>query len=176
MNSITPFDRSWPRRALGLMLLALLLAGVAGCSEKQSTAIDTMPRFSLTSALDESTINSSDFKGKVMVITFFATWCPPCRQEVPTLIALHSKYADRNFSVLGISVDLGDTRVVRNFMSELGINYPVAMSGPDTPKSFGNVFGIPTSFLIDRKGNVVQRYDGYVDITVLERELQAILD
>ncbi|MFH7320877.1 TlpA family protein disulfide reductase [Desulfurivibrio sp. D14AmB] len=177
MNSITPFNRLALLPALGLILLLLLLVAGIGCSDRkqQFTMVETMPAFALSSALDGSPIDSRDFQGQAMVITFFATWCAPCRQEVPTLIALQNKYADRNFTVLGISVDQGDTRTVRHFMTELGINYPVAMSDPDTPKSFGNVFGIPTSFLVDRQGNIVQRYDGYVDITVLERALQEVL-
>jgi len=177
MNSITPFNRLALLSALGLILLLLLLVAGPGCSDRkqQLTTVGTMPAFTLSSALDGSPINSQDYKGQAMVITFFATWCAPCRQEVPTLIALQNKYADRDFTVLAISVDQGDTRKVRNFMTELGINYPVAMSDPDTPKDFGNVFGIPTSFLVDRKGNIVQRYDGYVDITVLERALQEVL-
>lgn len=165
------------RRWMLTGVLLLLLAVGAGCGQNASgTDLGTsMPSFSLASARDDSTINSGDFQGQAMVVTFFATWCPPCRQEVPTLISLHNKYADQNFSVLGISVDQGDSRGVRNFMNELGINYPVAMSSPDTPKNFGDVFGIPTSFLIDRQGDIVERFDGYVDIRVLERQLQAIL-
>ncbi len=176
MKSITPFNRPQPWSALGAALLILLFIVVAaGCAEKKKPAGEAMPEFALNSALDESTINSRDLKGTAMLINFFATWCPPCRQEVPTLITLQNKYAGENFTVLAISVDQGGNRTVRNFISELGINYPVVMSAPDTPKKFGDVFGIPTSFLIDRQGNIVQRYDGYVEIGVLERDLRAIL-
>ncbi|ADH87001.1 TlpA family protein disulfide reductase [Desulfurivibrio alkaliphilus] len=155
-------------------LVLLTLPAVTGCSRSDGP-VTSMPTFSLASAQDGRTIHSRDFAGKTLVVTFFATWCPPCRQEVPTLIALQNKYGDGDFSVLGISVDQGDTRTVRNFMNELGINYPVVMSDADTPRNFGDVFGIPTTFLIDRNGEIIQRFDGYVDIRILERELQSIL-
>ena len=157
-----------------LALILLTLPAATGCS-RNADPVTSMPAFSLTSAQDGSTIHSRDFAGQTLVVAFFATWCPPCRQEVPTLIALQEKYGNGDFTVLGISVDQGDARGVRNFMSELGINYPVVMSGPDTPRNFGDVFGIPTTFLIDRQGEIIQRFDGYVDIRVLERELQAVL-
>jgi len=156
-----------------LALLALPLLAV-GCSRDGGGPITTLPQFSLASAADGSPINSRDFKGQALIVNFFATWCQPCRQEVPSLIALQNKYGERNFSVLGIAVEQND-RAIRNFMSELGINYPVAMSAPDTPKTFGGVFGIPATFLIDRQGNMIRRFDGHVDIQVLEHELQAIL-
>lgn len=166
-----------PRSPLGglAVILLALLAAMAACSPNGDSQVASMPSFNLASAEDGSNISSRDFEDQALVVTFFATWCPPCRQEVPNLVALQEKYGNDDFTVLGISVDQGDTRAVRNFMSEMGINYPVVMSDTDTPKNFGDVFGVPTSFLIDHQGEIIQRFDGHVDLPVLERELRAIL-
>lgn len=176
MNICTPHPAvgRFRGRLLVSLLLALLLVPAA-CADNSANNSASIPDFTLESAVDGSPISNSDFNGQAMVVTFFATWCPPCRQEAPILAALHDKYGGEDFTVLGISVDQGGPRQVRGFMNETGINYPVAMSAPDTPKNFGDVFGVPTSFLVDSQGRIIQRFDGHVDLQVLERELKAIL-
>lgn len=136
---------------------------------------DRMPEFSLPSALDGNQVTSDDFKGKALLITFFATWCPPCRQEVPSLIKLHEKYTGRGFSVIGLSMDERGPKVVVRLIEKEKINYPILMSDSKTEKGFGGISGIPTSFLVNREGEVVKRYPGYVPYAMLEKDIQSIL-
>ena len=150
---------------LGVLLLGGTLAGAAV----------PMPEFSLSSAVDGKTVHSDSFKGKVLLVTFFATWCPPCRQEIPTLIQLHKDLGPKGFSVLGLSVDEGGGGIVAKLIEQEKINYPVLMSDSSTPNKFGGVAGIPTSFLVNRKGNVVKRYPGFVPHKLLQRDIEALL-
>ncbi|MDZ7640710.1 MAG: TlpA disulfide reductase family protein [Desulfurivibrio sp.] len=158
----------------GVLLLVLLLLPLAGC-DQQDEEKASIPSFTLQAVRNAGTISDGDFQGQALLINFFATWCPPCREEAPVLAALQDKYGDDDFTVLGISVDQGGIQTVRDFLAEVGINYPVVMSAADTPKSFGGVVGVPTSFLVDSQGQIIKRYEGYVEQRVLERELQKIL-
>jgi len=151
-------------------LLVLLFAAAAGGKD-----IESMPAFSLPSALDGKMVESSDFAGKVLLITFFATWCPPCRQEIPTLNGLQKDLGPRGFSVIGLSVDEKGPKVVVKMIEKDKVNYPVLMAKGRTAKDFGGVTGIPTSFLVDREGKIVRRYPGYVPRKVLEKDILAIL-
>lgn len=138
-------------------------------------AADQMPSFSLDSALDGESVSSGDFEGQVLLVTFFATWCPPCRQEIPTLIELQNDYADRGFSVVGLSLDEKGPKIVTKLIKKENINYPILMSDSKTARAFGGIAGIPTSFLVDRDGVIVKRYPGYVPHSVLEKAIQSIL-
>ncbi len=154
--------------AAAVMAFALVASGCASDAAQ-------MPRFSLPSAVDGKVLDSNSLQGKTLLVNFFATWCPPCRQEVPSLVALQEKYGAHGFSVVGISTDEGGSRMVVSFIQSMEINYPVVMSDARAPRDFGNVMGIPTSFLVDRSGKIRKRYDGYVDHDTLERDLNAIL-
>jgi len=134
-----------------------------------------MPHFALPSAVDGKIIDSQAFQGKALLINFFATWCPPCRKEIPSLIDLHKKYGPQGFSVVGMSTDQGGGKLVAKFMKKMDINYPVLMADRETPRAFGNILGIPTSFLVDKNGFVRKRYDGYVDHKTLERDIQTVM-
>lgn len=138
-------------------------------------AATKMPSFSLTDVVSGETVKSSSFKGKSLLITFFATWCPPCIQEVPTLINLQNSYKDEGFSVIGLSVDQGGSKVVKKLVLKKSINYPVVMADERTMQSFGGVYGIPVSFLVNKKGNVVKKYTGYIAKSILEKDIKKIL-
>lgn len=140
-----------------------------------SYAATPMPQFALPAAHNGKVVKSEDFKGKVLLITFFATWCPPCRQEVPSLIKLHDEFVSKGFSVIGLSVDEGGAEVVQQMVEQEHINYPILMSDSATIGNFGGVSGIPTTFLINKNGNVVKRYLGYVDHNLLEKDIQTVL-
>ena len=154
--------------ALLMTLVTLFLASSAFCGVQ-------MPSFSLPSVVDGKTVSSQEYKGKALLITFFATWCPPCRQEIPTLKKLQDEYKEKGFSVIGLSVDQGGPKVVKKLIEQEKIQYPVLMSNRSVEKGFGGIAGIPTSFLVNKKGNVVRRYPGYVPHALLERDIKSII-
>ncbi len=138
-------------------------------------AATKMPSFNLPDVISGNSVSSSAFKGKALLITFFATWCPPCIQEVPTLVKLQKKYKKKGFSVVGLSVDQGDSKVVSKLIKKKSINYPVMMADEPTMRKFGGVYGIPVSFLVNKRGNVVKKYTGYIAQSVLEKDIKKIL-
>lgn len=162
------------RLVLPVLVCFLLVFGVAmdGIGE----ASTRMPQFTLESVADGSKISSETFSGKALLVTFFATWCPPCIEEIPTLIDLHKTYSAEGFSVIALSVDQGGTADVARLIKKKGINYPVLMADSATMQSFGGVYGIPVSFLINKKGHVVKKYTGYVSSQVLEKDIKSILN
>ena len=154
---------------LATLMLLLLVSSANG------DPLEKMPEFSLSSALDGNEVRSEDYAGKVMLVTFFATWCPPCRQEIPTLIKLQNDYGDKGFSVIGMSVDEKGPSVVVKMINKEKINYPVLMARGKTARDFGGVAGIPTSFLVNKQGMIVKRYPGYVPHALLEKDIKDIL-
>lgn len=143
---------------------------------KTVNASTKMPEFALKNVRDGSVVKSSSFAGKVLYITFFATWCPPCVQEVPVLVELQNELSASGFSVVGLSVDQEGSSVVAGFAEKNEINYPVLMTEYKTTTDFGGVFGIPVAFLINKAGNVVKRYTGYVQHRVLEKDIRSLLN
>jgi peroxiredoxin len=140
------------------------------------SAATKMPSFALESVRDGKVIESSSFKGKVLLLTFFATWCPPCAQEVPVLNQLHEENKTSGFSVVGLSVDQQGPSVVSKFMKKKDIQYPVLMAEAKTTSDFGGVYGIPVAFLVNKSGNVVKKYTGYVQHTILEKDVKSLLN
>ena len=139
------------------------------------SAASKMPSFVLSDVLTGDKVNSEQFEGKTLLVTFFATWCPPCMQEVPDLIELQNKYSDKGFSVVALSVDQGGAGVVKKLVEKRSINYPVLMATGGTARAFGGVVGIPTSFLVNSKGTVVKKYPGYVPHVLLENDIKKIM-
>lgn len=160
------------KKRLGFLLFTGLLLFF---STVQAAEVKVMPEFSLPSAVDGKDVSNTDYAGKVLLITFFATWCPPCRQEIPTLIKLQKDYGEQGFSILGFSLDETGPKVVAKLIEKEGINYPVLMAKRRTVRDFGGFAGIPTSFLIDREGRIVKRYPGYVPHSLLEKDIKDIL-
>lgn len=139
-------------------------------------ATTRMPKFTLESVVDGSKVSSEVFSGKALLVTFFATWCPPCIEEIPTLINLHKTYGPDGFSVVALSVDQAGASEVKKMIDKRSINYPVLMADSQTMQNFGGVYGIPVSFLVNKKGNVVKKYTGYVAAQVLEKDIKSILN
>ena len=150
--------------------LVLLLA-VTGHAE----AASKVPHFALPSAVDGKLVDVDSLRGKVLLINFFATWCPPCRQEIPSFVRLQEELGPKGFSFVGLSLDENSGMVVK-LINRLGINYPVVLADSQVTHDFGNIVGVPTSFLVDRSGTIVKRYTGYIDHNTLQRDLAAVLN
>lgn len=129
----------------------------------KKTGLVAAPDFELTST-DNKQIKLSDFKGKIVLIDFFATWCPPCRAGIPDLLSIKEEYKN-DVEILGISLDesTGPNATRQDlipFMKELKINYPVVYYTNDVITKFGGVEAIPTTFIIDKEGNIYSKYVG----------------
>ncbi|MDR3630125.1 MAG: TlpA disulfide reductase family protein [Desulfocapsaceae bacterium] len=154
-----------------IVLAAVLLSWSAGVS----LASTDMPAFSLPDVAGDKAVDSREYSGKVLLVVFFATWCPPCMEEVPSLINLQKEFVRDGFTVIGLSVDEEGPQVVKNLIKQQGINYPVAMADSRTIRGFGGVYGIPMSFLVNQKGVIVKKYSGLVPHTVLVSDIKAVM-
>ncbi|HEX9563947.1 MAG TPA: TlpA disulfide reductase family protein [Gemmatimonadaceae bacterium] len=135
---------------------------------------DVVPTYSLTS-LDGSAYSSSGLHGKVVLVNFWATWCIPCRAEMPLLERMWKRHRDDGFVLLGLSVDRTGADGIVRFLVDRGITYPVAIAGSDLEVAFGGVRGIPTSFLIDRTGRVRHRVVGPLAPASLEPAVRRLI-
>jgi thiol-disulfide isomerase/thioredoxin len=122
--------------------------------------------------LEGRTITADSLKGKVTIINFWATWCPPCRAEMPDLVKLQDRYRGQ-LQIIGVSQDEGSPESVRKFAVSYGLNYPIVMTTPQLEQMFP-VSAIPTSFIVDRDGNVVQKHVGMLNMETTELETRAL--
>jgi thiol-disulfide isomerase/thioredoxin len=132
-----------------------------------------MPAFLVTD-LDGNPVSTAAWKGKVVFINFWATWCPPCRAEIPVLIDLANRYKDR-LQVVGVSVDDGDPADVKQFAKQAGINYPIVMADRAIVAEYGGVAALPTLFVVNPDGNVVQKHEGLYSNALYEAEVRLLL-
>lgn len=162
---------------IGLLvgLMALLLS-ISKPVPARAATVKTMPDFSGETVLGQTKIDNASLRGQVVLVNFWATWCPPCRKEIPSLMEMQDKYKARGFTILGISMDEGGRKVVTKFLEKLKVNYPVIIGDSSLARGFGGVMGVPASFLVDREGNLVKRYDGYTSEKVLSGEIEKLLD
>ena len=128
----------------------------------------TLPALTMQT-LDGRILTDDDLRGKVTLVNFWATWCGPCRAEIPDLIKLQERYPD-HLQIIGVSTDEGPTQVVEDFSTQFGINYPIVMSTPELNRAFPGVMALPTSFIVDPEGRVVQTHVGLVSPAILEQE------
>jgi len=119
--------------------------------------------------LDGRAISAASLRGKVVVVNFWATWCPPCRAEIPDLVALQEKYKD-TLQIIGISEDEGGVDGVKRFAAEHKINYPIVMTTPEIETMFPGISALPTSFILDRESRVVQKHVGMLTARTTEYE------
>lgn len=120
-------------------------------------------------------LSSNDFAGKVVVLDFWATWCPPCRAEIPGFVGLYKKYEKDGLVIVGISVDQGGAAVVKKFIAENKINYQIVLADGDVADAFGGIEGIPTTFVIDRSGKIQFKEVGFVEAADFEKKIQPLL-
>ena len=171
-NTMKPFRPPFVRRTLWLAVLSVLtLAACRPKNESVATApVKAAPAWKLKN-LDGQFVVSGQFKGKVVVIDFWATWCPPCRAEIPGYVALQEKYGQDGLAIVGISVDNQGPEVVKQFVAKNHMNYTVVMGDESVAAAFGGVDAIPTTFIVDRQGNIRDQKVGAVERADFERRL-----
>ena len=119
-------------------------------------------------------VKSSDFDGKVVILNFWATWCSPCKAEIPGFIDLQQKYREKGLVVVGIALDEHGVSKVKRFVEENRLNYPVVLGNIMMMENFGGE-GIPTTLVIDRSGKIVAKHLGFTSKETLEAEIVPLL-
>ena len=139
-----------------------------------SLSSDKAPDFSLKS-VDGKTVKLSDYKGKVVIIDFWATWCPPCRKGIPDLISIQNEFKDK-VVIIGISLDREKTiKDVPGFVKSYGINYPVVYGDDKVATDYGGIQSIPTAFVIDKNGNIADSHVGLTDKDTYVNKIKELL-
>ena len=168
-------------RSVATVFLAAVL--VASCAKQEGGSSapagrgaigSEAPAFSLPD-LNGNSVASSSLRGKVVILDFWATWCPPCRAEVPDLVRLQAKYRDQGLAVVGLSLDAGGAKDVQPFVEEHDVNYTMLIGNEEITKAYGNISMIPTKFVLDRDGKVVQRFVGQTPPEVIEQTIRPLL-
>jgi thiol-disulfide isomerase/thioredoxin len=134
---------------------------------------DAAPAFQLND-LQGKPVSLVEAKGKIVLLNFWATWCGPCRAEIPDLVDLQKRYADK-LEIIALATDEDDQDDVRRFVTQAGINYRVAMTSDAVRRDYGGIAALPTSFVIDTQGRIVQKHVGLNDPTIYELEVKAML-
>ena len=159
---------------VALCLLGLYIAGHRTAQKPKPAASGNLaPDFAVTD-IDGKKLSLSDYKGKVVLLDFWATWCTPCREEIPAFVEMQQKYGPQGLQVIGISMD-DDAKPVKDFYQRFKINYPVAVGDDKLAQSFGGVLGLPVNFIIDREGRVHTKFLGATDVSVIDKAVGELL-
>jgi peroxiredoxin len=167
------------RALLVLLVLAVgIYLGVRRAHQKQTQVVSTSsfadaPTLSIND-LNGNVMHTADYKGKVVLVNFWAAWCVPCADEVPQFTALQKKYQEQGLQVIGFSVE-DDATELRNFYRKYQVNYPVVPSDIKIADAFGGVLGLPTTFVIGRDSKIHGKHNGATDFPELEQEVIALL-
>jgi peroxiredoxin len=131
------------------------------------------PDFSLTD-LQGGKLTLADYRGKVVLLDFWATWCAPCQEEIPHFIDMQQQLGPRGLQVLGISMD-DDVKPVRAFYGQHKLNYPVALGDAKLAEKYGGTLGLPVTFVIDRQGRIAKKFVGATDTQVIQQAIEKLL-
>ena len=153
---------------MGAISYLILLFTIAASFLATPGLVDAAPRtgqhapdFRVISTSGQS-ISQENYRGHVLILDFFATWCQPCRRSIPHLVDMNRKFGKQGLHVLGLSMDEDGEQVIKSFSNELQINYPLALAGNSTTVDFG-IRSVPVMYIIDKKGNIAEVYRGYSD-------------
>ncbi len=169
--------RTFYSRGVGPIMASILFMVMMLSAYTSALAGTPMPEFQLPGVGDSpEVVRSNDYQGKVVLVNFWATWCPPCRREIPSLIRLQEENRHKGFVVIGISMDKSAPDKVAAFVKKIGVNYPVALGNKEIATSFGALGTIPSSFLVDRNGMVVKKYPGYTTYEKMAKDIKKMMD
>lgn len=167
---------------LAVSTIGAVLVSAILFAQNKPGAIEATPSSKLAPApdwqlqdVDGKTVHSSDFKGKVVILDFWATWCGPCRKELPSFVELQKKYEKQGLAVIGASVDQINPAEVKAFAEQSGVDYPVVLADAKATQAFGGIEAIPTTFVIDREGRIVKQHLGFTEEEEFEKEIKPLL-
>jgi cytochrome c biogenesis protein CcmG, thiol:disulfide interchange protein DsbE len=174
-----------PTTRLALATIALVLGAVVvvyferlphslSAVSSGATKHQLAPDFTLPTP-DGRDLQLSSYRGKVVLLDFWATWCDPCREEIPHFVELQQKYGNRGLQIIGVSMD-DSPEPVRPFYQRFHMNYPVVMGTAKTGELYGGILGLPISFLIGRDGRIYAKHIGATDASVFEREIKHLIE
>jgi cytochrome c biogenesis protein CcmG/thiol:disulfide interchange protein DsbE len=155
------------KHIVGLGLLAIMLTSAHAVAQKA-------PNFKLK-AQDGKIVELAKLKGKVVVVNFWATWCGPCRKEIPGFMDVYNQYKSKGLEIVGVSLDEEGWDVVRPYLARMPIPYPVVVGDGALADAYGGIDAIPATFIIDKNGNIARKHIGYMDRTEFERIVKAML-
>jgi thiol-disulfide isomerase/thioredoxin len=178
MKPLPSLKRRFARALVGLFSALVLFPLASSCFAQLPIVRfvrdpDPAPEFKLKDLAGKE-LNLEASRGKVILLNFWATWCGPCREEIPELIALQARYKDR-LQIIGLVVDDDDEKEIRSVMESESINYPVALADSDTRFAYGGIAALPTVFVINSEGRVVQKHVGLFNPALYETEVRALL-
>ncbi len=147
----------------------------AASTVKASSERKAAPEFTLKDA-DGKTVSLADYKGKIVLLNFWATWCGPCKVEIPWFVEFEKQYKDKGFAVLGVAMDEEGWDVVRPYIQEKKVNYRVLLGNDSTAEAYGGVESLPTTFLIDREGRIASTHVGLVSRSDYQNEINELVE
>jgi peroxiredoxin len=165
------------RRALVPLLFSVIVSNVLGQSVRAALRPVSERKIAPELALEDSSgspVRLNDYRGKIVVLDFWATWCHGCKEEIPWFSEFHRKYGDKGVSVVGVSLDEDGWKVVKPFIKAMAVPYRIVLGNDSTAKQYG-IGNMPDTFLIDRDGRIAATYVGLVDRENIEKNIQELL-
>lgn len=175
----------WMKSRFGLVIIMALTILAVGCGEGKSDSPETSSQtgvsansvlnFSLKD-LDGNTVDLKQYHGKVVILDVWDTWCPPCRKGIPEFVQLYDQYREQGLEIVGIALARKGVPAVKKFAAEYNINYINLVGEPIIYKIFGQIKGIPTTFVIDKRGEIKKKHVGYTSKATFENEIKELLE